>query len=75
MIANSCIWVGRKIVKEHVAGCLGFFSGCGLLVGDFVQSNDNGGVATTRVVEEKASNLLHALDSGFVKERGKVRIG
>ena len=75
MIANGGIGVCCKIVKEHVAGCFGFLSGCSLLVGKFIQGKNNGGVATAGIVEEKTGELLDALDTGFVKEGGKVSIG
>jgi hypothetical protein len=34
-----------EIVQEHVAGLLGMFGWRGLPVGDFVESNNNSGIA------------------------------
>ena len=39
VLADCSIWMRVKVIKEHVAG--------GLLIGDFVQGNDNSRIATS----------------------------
>ena len=54
VIADCGIGMRGKVVKEHVAGSLGFFCRSGLVVGDFVEGGDDYGITPTRVVQEKA---------------------
>ena len=61
-----------KVVKEHVAGSLCFFSWRSLLIGDFVESCNDCGIAALGVVQEKSRDLLDSLDAGLVKERSEV---
>jgi len=64
--------VSGKVVKEHVAGSLCFFSWRSLLIGDFVESCNDCGIAALGVVQEKSRDLLDSLDAGLVKERSEV---
>ena len=57
------IRVGGQVVEKHVAGGVGFFCGCGLLVRDFVESGDDCRITSARVVEKGAGDLLDAPDA------------
>lgn len=46
----------------------------GLAIGDFVQGNNDGGVAAAGIVKEQTRNLLDAFDAKFVKEGRDVGI-
>jgi len=64
-----------EIVQEHVTGLLGMFGWRGLTVGDFVERNDNSGIAAPRIIEEDTGDLLDTFDTKVVKERREVRVG
>ena len=50
VIADCSIWMRVKVIKEHVAGGFCFFGGGGLLIGDFVQGDNNSRVATAGII-------------------------
>ena len=75
MIANGSIGMRGEIIEQHIAGELGLLGGRGLVVGDFVQGDDNGGVTTARVVEKETGDLLNSFDTEFIEKRGDVGCG
>ena len=74
MVANRGIRMRGQVIKKHVTGFVGVFSGSGLTVGNFVQRDDDGGIATAGVIEEETRDLLHTFDTKFVEKRGNVRV-
>jgi hypothetical protein len=62
MIADGGIRVGCKVIEQHVTSRLGVFSRRGLMVGNFVESCDDRGIAAARVVQEQSGDLLDALE-------------
>ena len=70
--ANRGIRVCRQVIEKHVTGFVGVFGGSSLTVGNFVQRDNDGGIATTGVIEEETGDLLHMLDTEFVEKRGNV---
>ena len=53
-VTNRGVRVSGKIVEEHVASLFSFLSWPGLIVGDFVERNNDGGINGATVVEEGA---------------------
>lgn len=49
VITDCGIGVGGEVVKEHVAGLFGLLGWGSLVVGDFVQSDDDGRITATGV--------------------------
>jgi len=74
VITDLGVGMGGEVVEEHVAGGLGVLGRGGLAVGDFIESDNDGGIAASGVIEEETGDLLHAFDSGLVKERRKVGV-
>lgn len=67
MIADGSIGMSGKIVEKHVAGLFSVFCWRGLVIRNFVQSDNDGGVAAAGVVEKKSGNLLDTFDAEFVE--------
>ena len=67
MIANGSIWMRGKVIEQHGAGGLGVFCGRGLIVGDFIESNNDGRVAASGIIEKKAGDLLDPVNTGLVQ--------
>ena len=72
MIADGGIGVGCEVIKQHVTSRFGVFGRRGLMLGNFIESCDDRGIAAARVVQEQSGNLLDALDAGLVEERSEV---
>ena len=70
MIANGGKGMSAEVVEQHVAGSTSFFGGCSLLIRDLVESNDDGGVASARIVEEETGNLLDAVNASLIEKGG-----
>ena len=66
VIADGSIGMGREIIKKHVASLFGMLGGGGLTVGNFVESNNDGGVTTARIIEKETGDLLHPFNAKFV---------
>ena len=75
IIADGSIGMRGKVVKKHVASLFGFYCRRRLVIGNFVQSNNDGGITTAGIVEEEAGNLLNAFDAKFVEEGRDVVVG
>ena len=74
VVANRSIGMRRQVIKKHITGLAGVLGGSGLTVGNFVQRDDDGGIATAGVIEEETRDLLHTFDTEFVEKRGNVRV-
>jgi hypothetical protein len=68
--ANRGIRVCRQVIEKHVTGFVGVFGGSSLTVGNFVQRDNDGGIATTGVIEEICCTRLipSLLRSGEMSE-------
>ena len=75
MIPDGGIVVGCKVIKQHVTSRLGVFSRRGLVVGNFVESCNDRGIAAARVVQEYSGDLLDPLDASLVKKRSEIGSG
>jgi len=53
VVPDGGIRMGGKLVKEHVAGSLGFFGRRCLVVGDFVEGGDDRGITAAGVVQPR----------------------
>lgn len=72
---NFGIGMGGEVVEKHVAGSSGVFGRSSLIVRNFVESGDDRGVTTARVVKKQTRNLLDTLDTKFIEERRQIGVG
>ena len=68
ILADGSIGMSEKIIKKHVAGLFGVFGWRGLVIGDFVQRNNDGGFTAAGIVEKESGNLLDSFDTEFIEE-------
>ena len=74
VVADLGVGMSGEVVEEHVACGFSVLGRGGLGVGDFVESDDDGGITAAGVIEEETGDLLHSFDPGLVEERRKVGI-
>ena len=75
MIANGGEGMGTEVVEQHGASGTSFFGGCSLLVRNFVESDNDGGVSAARIVEKRTGDLLDAVNTGLVEKGRQVGRG
>ena len=75
MVTDCGIGMGGQVVEKHITSLFGVGSRGGLVVGDFIERNDDGGVARSGVIKKETGDLLNAFDGKFVEERGNVMCG
>ena len=75
IIANGSIGMRGEIIKKHVAGFFGVLGWRGLIIGDFVQRDNDGRVTAAGIVEKETRDLLDTFDTEFIKERRDIIVG
>ena len=70
VVSDDCVWVGMKVVHEHVSlvECIGCW-GC-LFGSDFVEGDVDAGVDGSAVIEEGTVDGLDSYGASFVERGG-----
>ena len=53
VVANRGVGMRGQVIEKHIAGLFGVVCGRCLTVGNFIQGDNDGRIATARVVEEE----------------------
>ena len=72
IIVNGSIGMCGELIKKHVTGFFGVLGWRGLIIGDFVQRDNDGRVAPGGIVKKEAGHLLDTFDAEFVEERRDI---